>query len=67
MGCGYGTQAQDESMQQLLDSQGTGGGAPGKLETQCCRNGVSEANLHAKGMGHKLVTIKLHEGCVKIA
>ena len=47
--------AQDSTMQQLLDSQGSGGGAPGKLETQCCRNGVSEAHLRAEGTGHKLV------------
>src|SRR5271163_343086 len=49
------TCAQDSTMQQLLDSQGSGGGAPGKLETQCCRNGVSEAHLRAEGTGHKLV------------
>src|SRR5271155_3512587 len=54
-GHGMGTWAQDSSMQQLLDSQGSGGRAPGKLETQCCRNGVSEANLRAEGTGHKLV------------
>ena len=46
---------QEEILQQLLDSQGSGGGAPGKLETRCCRNGVSEAHLRAEGTGHKLV------------
>ena len=49
------TRAQDETMQQLLDSQGSGGRAPGKLKAQCCRNGVSEANLRSEGTGHKLV------------
>src|SRR5271163_2174323 len=51
------TWAQHETMQQLLDSQGSGGGAPGKLETRCCRNEVSEAHLRAEGTGRKLVSI----------
>jgi len=32
---GMGIQAQDETMQQLFSSQGSGGGAPGKLTTLC--------------------------------
>src|SRR5271163_4232014 len=52
---GMGTWAQDSSILQLLDSQGSGGGAPGKLETRCCRNEVSEAHLRAEGTGRKLV------------
>src|SRR5271155_3322122 len=52
---GMETWAWDSSMQQLFSSQGSGGGAPGKLETQCCRNEVSKAHLRAEGTGHKLV------------
>jgi len=45
-----------QSQVRCWDAARSGGGAPGKLETRCRRNGASEARPHAKGTGHKLVS-----------
>src|SRR5271155_3841805 len=39
----------------IIRQPGVGGRSPWQAETQCCRNGVSEAHVRAEGTGRKLV------------